>query len=97
MSSSRLLPEHSLTDDERRVILLFKLYQKEHRTGAPWSWVRERAGLTRRDMQRIMFKLRRRKAIVFKHGVSGSTFATERGVQAALERQTPLDGALVEA
>ena len=81
----------ALTDDERRIILLVKLYQKENRHGPPWSWIREQSGLSRAETTHYLRRLRKTRAIIFKHGVMHSTIATNKGVEAALHPENGED------
>ena len=73
-----------LTMTERRLVVLIKLYQKEHRQGPTWRWVQKRSGLTWREFKWTMRVLRNRKAVSYKDSVYRSTYATEQGVEAAL-------------
>jgi hypothetical protein len=74
----------TLTDLERRAILLIKLYQREYREGPTWRFVGGKLGLSRLETKRLMFRLARKRCITFKKQPH-TTYATKRGVREALK------------
>ena len=74
-----------LDETERRLVILAKLYSKQHGQGAPWSWLRANADISLHEMQWRMKRLRNRQAVVFKDNVPYSTYATDKGLLAAMK------------
>jgi hypothetical protein len=87
-----LTVERPLTETERKLLVAAKLFQKKHRHGATWKWLRDQCGLPGPEMKKTMLDLRRRRLVVFKKGVKHSTFVTKKGVELALGRGTDGDG-----
>lgn len=76
-----------LDENDRRIILSLKLYQKRNRCSPAWFWIRKQTDLSHSEFQRRMHRLRWAKYIAFSPKPR-STWARPAGVKAALEQRT---------